>query len=220
MITRKGLLAVLLVVIISVTAVSSYLLLSEQDDLMDSSEFYANSTEYMDERVNSSLTAIGCEGEEFYFDEMNGTDTACFPCGEQTACFGYAEVNRTAGTKFNPSGSKFLEGEYSNNTKFAYYTRGVSKALDCECGGSSCDCEEGIEIGVYNDRFVHLALPDNMSRNEAVDLVSSYLGEECNKTEREFYVRYDCKNMDKHMVLEFPSGQESVASFEGGGWQP
>jgi len=139
----------------------------KQKYLTDIEKLYSRFTPTMEEFIDSHLSYLNCKSEKYYFEGHQ----ICFPCKEGDACFGYALVSRTGGKKMNPKGTPFLEGKYNKEDELKFYSKGVSRFLNCKCN-RECFCDWGVKPGLEENNQVVFAFPEKIDIKEKIQQIA------------------------------------------------
>lgn len=157
-------------------------------------ELRQNSTDYLFNEMNSSLSAIECSGQKYSVDSKE--QNICFECGLKKACFGYSEVERSGGTKYNKADRIFLEGFFSPQEEFNFYSAGISDALNCQYENRSrAVCQKGIELYKYQNnatKSLIAELPDELNTGYLISEIERNFSVECEDREAEIFTKYNC----------------------------
>jgi hypothetical protein len=144
--------------------------------LTNTTELYTYFTPYMEQKINIYLDSVDCRPNNYYYQN----NTLCFVCNKIDVCFVYTWVERTGGQKIRPD-YFYLRGLVDKQTELDFYSKGISKILNCNCTEERCVCENEINAKLdyvdkqtYQSPFVLYEYKDNVE--EKINYI-------CNKME-------------------------------------
>jgi len=129
-------------------------------------------TPTMEKWVNHRLQGIDCISKEYWYTN----NQVCFSCNKAEACFGYTRVIKETPDqkRMNPIGIVTLKGDYTPETKLAFYSYGISKLLNCKYD-QIYQCENGIEA-VIIDGEAKFIFPEDININQKIKEMAKKLG--------------------------------------------